>query len=744
MISSLATLSASALQPAEPEPPAASGTSPSAPPRWAAAAPGHLPRAGNTRDAPKGWTNTLDLLPILQGLHALQDLPVDDPARIDQCEAFADQIARCSAAYLVPDSGTRDLIQATRASMAQEVLNPVSRSASRPVGVQNVLDLFLPRWEETLTTYEARRETLLVAKPAVLSAPLLVASAVGTGTWLGELPPRPGILLGATIEDIPLGDALGHPLLALRNSPWGLHIAVPPQLPAGDAKLDTERALDDLQMELFEAVGGASLATAVDNYNQKAYPPLRLVLRPDVPRELTNAVVQPYAVNVIEQEIWFTYELLAEDSVLDEQIADDDHLVSILKNARVLAQSMEQNATPGKVLRRLPAGEIYRPMLLRGCAVQLMLERLLGERAGDRTATFGVPLGHVETLMSATERSVWADMKQKREMWSAGNGEGRAAAAAATQMQGSYVERSTGQPMGSLLLREMTDHFLDDDDEEDVYRDIDIHAGDHCVPDISQPSRPAKVPRQADPVQRKDVSRDLHPTQQWWYQALMAYKQVKQGTLHFDNLKPFRLQPSWLKNTVNPAHAPDVTAPVEFEPQDTQAPGAEHLMTPFAANFDREMRTILEQIREPGSWASFSAELPPRFITACPGWPAGRPLHIHHVDNGAQLFCSELAGKDRPPVVVALDLKNSHYQGVSEGTLLENDLDGNCFYAAVLASLPKEEREALLSACGVQHVETCFLPEATAALRHHFANHLALNMEAYRDRILQLHLEVGS
>lgn len=200
----------------------------------------------------------------------------------------------------------------------------------------------------------------------------------------------------------------------------------------------------------------------------------------------------------------------------------------------------------------------------------------------------------------------------------------------------------------------------------------------------------------------------------------------------FEQLKPWLLQPLWLDSLSKDTVVED--------------PGlllTEDIDNAFSRDYDAAMRPVLDDIRAPGRWSRFSAELAPRVLADCPGWPKGRALFIHDVANGDLLSAAGPRDAGMEPIRLARNMADQHYLPVADGRILDVPYDGDCFYTAALAAMQPKERLALLKACGCAEEDRETLGRAALSLRNHFADHVDRHREDYRKRIIEWHAMFG-
>ncbi len=205
----------------------------------------------------------------------------------------------------------------------------------------------------------------------------------------------------------------------------------------------------------------------------------------------------------------------------------------------------------------------------------------------------------------------------------------------------------------------------------------------------------------------------------------------------FDELQPELEQPTWIRDLMRGddfhmrvgSRQGAATPPVLLD---------EEIRTQFALHYDASISDLLKDIRTPLRYTDFSAEVAPRLLVNCPGWPLGRKLNIHNIRQGSLMLDAGLQVDDKPPVRVVRSPAAEHYLALQDGKLMRTPAAGDCFYIAVLASMEPQERRELLAAAGCTGTDAEHFASAVLALRHHLANHLSEHRQDYRDLIVQL------
>lgn len=647
---------------------------------------------------------TLDLTPLLYRLHALTCLPPYGSTWLQCIDEVAHQIARSARIHIPADDAFRRLALETRPLMDQ-LLSAATLKDLRPPGMQAALQQFHEAWTGWLTTPTRPTQPLTLHKAVPLEAPLILSYGVVLPVTLGDLHPDGRRLLASTAghgEGVcnVQGPLSSQSLLSMSGVPGGLRLVTGPQAHSAGPPSEGRQALEYARTQWQRVMTsgpsqGLTLLTALAQYNEIVPAELQLQFSPDLPGEMAHATLQPGTYSSQQTLIWFDYSLLATSGGLDEQISDPTAR-SLLLRSRSHAQLDVATELAWLRRRTCVSPRDLRPLLVQGCMVQNWLEALELPWRSKATFRFDLPVSAVMEQLTTTEQSV---VKAVTETLLAS--EAYAAVAKLDQLSirkdppppprldaspmrpVHYLLDQSGAPMGCLLLTQW--------------------AEDRAVTTVSSRRRP-------------------------YQQASME---------NFSQLLKQRIQPSWVSRLpLNPPQEPGT---------DEGSWWAVPLLAPAgtspasAASQDTMINDLLQEIRQPGHWTGFSAELAPRLLVDCPGWPVGRSLDIVNADTGTLLSRAGRPVAGAAPVTVARLAEAQHYVAVVQEALIEVPADGDCFYVAVLASLSAKERESLLRASGCAPHERQSLAPAVAALRQHFANHLSDHRDHYRDQILRLH-----
>lgn len=687
-----------------------------------------------------------DLAPVYLALHKASLLPAG-PTQTEALESIAQWIAYRPYLHLPSDPDIWRLAQAKRESL-YKLLDGRHLRTPRLTGVQHALDEFAVRLDDLLTLDRGEGcgpRTLRKSVP--LAHGLSVSSCIDVGITLD------GVKLLASVPIATTRTAAAssshhdlspqpqpQPPLSIKSIADGFRLKTHPQaahqLQAGDP---ARAALNGLHAELLSACRqGESLTVALSRFNLGVDDAFRLRLSPQLPPQAATAPMKGGPAVRHERQLWFDYAHLAALGPLDD-LVDEPMAQARLRSCRAVALVAVQREL-GEMRAAPLSSQVFRVALVTGCAVQLCIESTQLPHQPGMRFQFRVPVSEVMLRMTPTEKTFMQGLIRRLNTDMATLKVSFIGSADPGQGTRTYLSLYDGDPMGCVMLQQS--------------------GGASPGPKLSPragPPRYAQVPW--DRV----------------YSKVLEQRRPPPDLQCFDELRPSRLQPAWpgmlarepaqhrLVTTVGPGPGPGLNLNPDPDLDDERDSGDDldihndthldiHLdaSAPPSPASDRSsddedtfLAPFLADLREPGHWTRFSQELAPHCLTDSPGWPAGRTLDIHHADNGVLLHRSGDPAATLAPVRIAWMPHKPLYSAVVGEQLLDIPADGDSFYAAVLAALPREDRLALLQRCGCPPASTEVVRSATLALREHLAQQLDRHRADYRERLLQLHGLLG-
>lgn len=689
--------------------------------------------------------NTQDLTPLLCALHKLSRYAHGD-LREQEGRAIAMQISRSSRLYLPADRNIRELARATLPVM-MEVLKGSASEAPRPRGVQVALDEFGEHWRELLNEDLQHGRPITLVKSVPLKNAFTVSPSIVVGATLGRFhPPRSTCVASTVSADDATDNQSGHPplrpRLSLLSVEGGLRLETrlqTGQTPDEDAACEAamSRMEDILQVAARDHL---TLEEVLFRFNRKAGREFQLQMAPDLPPGTSVAHLKVGAAAgetaapstelraQHESTLWFQYRLLAEPSAIDRVVAAAGGQTRLELCRQLVDEAVREESQLLGRNRPSQAGHC-RQWLVAGCAVQLCLEASQRGAFRGLRYQFEVPVAQVMSGMTVTERNLMNGVAAHLAGRLSTIGLQVTLDTDSRRPRPTFVSFDCGDPMGCVRLRVESER-----PEGPASRAVQ-------APPPADPAGPrsrTKAPSALQVVLEDDRLGeerlgDMDLSLQWRYPH-----GGRPTPRYFDQLQPLQDQPRWVRTLLSGKNKElyEGAPGAEADPKTLITDGP---ASSFATDYDTALNEVLEDIRTPGRWSGFAAELAPRFITQCAGWPLGRTLDIHNSLTGSLMSRAGEQLLQLTPVRVARMMLSDHYVAMQGSQLLDIPGDGDCFYAALLASMTPRERSALLEICGCTGPQASSLEHATAALRRHFANHLDLYRSGYREQITQLH-----
>ncbi|SEL44964.1 hypothetical protein SAMN05216359_109112 [Roseateles sp. YR242] len=624
-------------------------------------------------------------------------------------------IALASLIEVPRDEPHRSAVNAAAEAFARGELHPSScATKSRIAGLELAFNWVVTQWPGPTKLRETDSDT-----PVLISKPIPVNSTLTAGTIVRldmQMVAAKGAA-GSTLAATPFREGQDRPWLVLRVEEHGQLIveAAPVRTTDEEAIKRAEDVRDILYDSLDRALSRHEpLSKAIDRYNEKVKEDEKLRLvemgklsahqRLELPTEATSS---------LSSSIRLDYRALAGGAIhseyLERWMAGDSRAEEILQNAQQdWAPRMEAVAL-ARVLNGSPPkpGE-YRADLVKGCIVQVVMEWMTAMdarrvvRKGGVPAkpswTFLTPISLTRQMLRPLEQVVVHEVieevthqaPQLRERLTK----------APTHSEWPTIAMDTGIPRACLCRTYGADEDSATDSDDDFYFEED----------------------ESDVLQGPDLY------------TVPAYGKNEASLTSFDSLIALAPQPGWIPtwsplphDTITDA---DATNGATVEP-----------LSPFNAYYDQLMDRSIEEIRTPGNWRGFGAELAPRFITDCPGWPTGQGLEILNNHNGDLMSRCGSTADGSSPIRLVRDCVQQHYMPLVGPAVMSAPANGDCFYFSVLAAMSPENRKNLLQSA-IPDVASAAPAEAVRALRSIFATFLEQRREDYRERILGLHVQV--
>lgn len=564
-----------------------------------------------------------------------------------------------------------------------------------PVGAQLAVEAFLRSWDRMGLAEPCPVKTSTLSKCVPVASDLTIAPAFMLDVLLTPVHPRPGTPVASSpqrdlAKEFSWSPHLAPPWFTITSVQGGLQLATAP-VPVEDRQSlhDAQVALSAMQARLFEAAArGQGLSDALARFNQTVPKAWQLTLQPGISQtQSAQLLCRHSGLQGSAHKVWFKYECLGQPDGL-EDLLDDPRSRQRLKRAHEFAALATVRQLHAWRKRHPETVRSIRSELLKGCATQHCMEIARGPQSAGTDLQFKVSVQDVRQVMTSAEKSVLDAILTEVESQLKESGYKIYSVKPRAPRHLSVVSLDKGDPMGCVLLQTMPER---------------THAQGPSDP-MARSAGPGTAPGSAG-----------------------AVPPLASG-LRFDQLKLTVSQPHWLNSMSK-----------DYGVEEPELLLSEPINTEFTQDYDAAMNKLLEDIRTPGLWSRFDAELGPRLLAHCPGWPKGRALFIHNVVDGGLLSAAGPKGSAMEPIRVARSMDDRHYLPLADGRMLDVPYDGDCLYTAVLAAMQPQERLALLKACGCPEADGQTLGRATLALRRHFADHLSRHREVYQKQIIEWH-----
>ncbi|WP_092947710.1 hypothetical protein [Roseateles sp. YR242] len=499
-----------------------------------------------------------------------------------------------------------------------------------------------------------------------------------------------------------------------------------------------------------------------------------------------NAALSPLPpLSHLERRLQCSYKALGEytdaakSDALKSLIPQFPEVHERLKAACLTAKALEQRHLH-KAANTWPSGRCgTRPGLLQGCAAQLLMdtvaavERRAGattQREGCANLCFNTPLARTASLLRPFEQAVLQSMCTdisavsdfvRKHLTSTQCDAVREAHGTITKLVKELLAATHASVTAAISSRSGRPAETNAPPGDMAWPNIGMHSGlPMAILSLRSPAAhvtaEAARPRPASPtatagqayldaaqlLKSFDASLDAALEQPAWLQQFLNGEAPFSRDDSGPQALPYTLPNTPLGNPVPAAHkTPGVTRANLADRTDPGGRSGRQAAPPLtAANFQLRMDQFVSEIKTPGNWEGFSAELGPHFLVDCQAWPGHRSLEIVDRETGQLRAKFGNTSPGVTPAIVAL--KNSHYSPVLNGRLLTAPTNGDCFYYSILMALGKADGPALLDTIGVPPDGS--MAQATKALREHFGGHLDWNRDDYEQAIIKLYSEVES
>lgn len=730
--------------------------------------------------------DVLDLTPILAQLHRLTQAP-PDALRDQYLHELALLLARTSRFYLPPGDNIRRLAEATRPQML-DLLARHGTAGPRTPGVQKVLDELAHQWTQALDMPTGACRPLAFAKSVPLRDRVISAVVADTGVTLGPCQPEAGTCLARSparrSNESGHGDyAFPRSLIALRSDGGRLQIEMAPQTEDERAEGQSGHRSDALRQLLLALKTGVarreSLREALRRFNEGAAPAWQLRINNQLPPSSRTAPLSGQDACAHKHRVWFDCSLLARRGALDPLIRSAEGRQRLDELRRLAVETTDAQLARIRRLLPCPITDL-RVSLVAGCATQLCLEAAQRDMPQGPRFDFRVGAEEVVSRMTSKETTLLQAVLIALESKVPGLSTVLPKARDGLQQGPTYVTLGNGDPIGCVDIwhplqpAELPARPLPPEEADDRQTAFDIALAE--MRDVARDSA-RDTARDIARGAARDVSRDA-----WLEAALEAALKISAadarpvpalkrplpsapdagptplsaparrrppppdffdlGPRTFDELRPEPDQPTWI---------PALMQGDDFDLMVGSTRGApepallldEAIDSRFAAHYDSALDELLVDLRTPRQYTDFSAEVAPRLIVDCPGWPIGRQLDIHNVLTGSLMLQTGVQMGGLSPVRIVRHAAAHHYLGLQNGVLMAIPGAGDCFYIALLASMAPGDRAELLEAAGCTGPDAQDLDKAALALRHHVARHLSQHRAHYRDPLVQLECLIG-
>ncbi|SEL44988.1 hypothetical protein SAMN05216359_109113 [Roseateles sp. YR242] len=358
---------------------------------------------------------------------ALQQLEAGSEAHTAMRESLVQGIAMASEIRIPIQAQHRSAVEAARQALANGELRDPPADRCRSAGVQLALDWVAACWKELGTRDLGHsRAAYIITKPvpvperltesATFTVPMeLVANDVGAANRGVKLPGR---LLATTKAAV---NEPHRPWLALRTNDFGQFTcefaAVSPR--EVQAHKHVQDAMDMFQSALYDAhEASESLGEAIARFNRNMPADEQLNLVESEGHSGSHRLArQADQLRSLAGVVKFDYQMLAGDSgdgaLLDQRLGIDPDAQACLSFARRKAAEMEPSLQGQLSDGKLPPGN-YRPAVVRGCIVQMIMEAAArGEDGvakdngarGGRSWQFLTPIDTARMLLHPMERT---------------------------------------------------------------------------------------------------------------------------------------------------------------------------------------------------------------------------------------------------------------------------------------------------------------------------------------------------
>ncbi|ALV06246.1 hypothetical protein DES44_1708 [Roseateles depolymerans] len=629
---------------------------------------------------------TRSLIPFLYGISSAWAYESGSPTERLQVPhrmmTLAEEIARTPTFEVPPIRLLWEAAQVLAPQMDRLLRQP-EVIQQMPVGAQLALNAFLSVWDRVLGEGPSSTQTSTLSKCVPVESALTLAPAFRLNIGLTPSHPPAGTLVASSTprtlsKDFSWSPVLPPPLITLTSVNGGLLLDAAPADVKDKRHAEAARhAMSTLEAELQDAAAkGQGLSDALRRFNTKVAKEWQL--RPLLGNSATQGaglVRTNAAAKTCAHTVWFRFEDLGKEDGVRALLTEPDAGYRLRGAYEVAALSTARQLRDWNK-RHPDTSANIRSELLKGVATQHCIEITQSSRSKGMHLKFLVGVQDVRQVMTAQEQDVLDAILKDVEATLKSAKFNLYPLKPREPRKIPVVTLDKGDPMGCLQLLEKT--------------------------------------------ARTEAPKPVQPSPS-------AYPSPVPSQLRFNQLRSSLLQPLWLDSLSTDTVMED--------------PGLllTDIDTAFSRDYDAAMRPLLDDIRTPGVWSQFSAELAPRLLADCPGWPKGRALFIHDAVNGDLRSTAGPKGTGMEPIRLALGMANQHYRPLADGRMLDVPLDGDCFYTAVLAAMQPKERLTLLKACGCAEEDRETLGPAALSLRRHFADYVDRHREDYRKQIIEWH-----